>query len=119
MVVTDEINVVFQRRGGGGGDVMEATRARVVNQILAKLDGVYALRNVLLIGTTNRMEPLNGAMVRSRRIEVQVEITAEDRDKGKEIPRIHFWAFRDGESGRALRCAVPSMVWGWVVGKTR
>ena len=99
MVVIDEINVVFQRRGGGGGDVVGATRVRVVNQILAKLDGVYALGNVLLIGTTNQRELLDGALVRSRRLEVQAEITAEDREKGREILRIHFWALREGESG--------------------
>jgi len=63
VIVIDEIDAVFRRRSVAE-DSGEATRSSVVNQILAKLDGVNSLPNVLLIGMTNRPELLDDALLR-------------------------------------------------------
>ena len=63
MIVIDEIDAVFRRRGASS-DGGEATRASAVNQILSKLDGVEAIPNILVIGMTNRRELLDEALLR-------------------------------------------------------
>lgn len=93
VIVIDEIDAVFRKRSGGE-DSGEATRASAVNQILAKLDGVNALGNVLLIGMTNRRELLDDALLRPGRLEVQVKIPLPDRAGRREILQIHFDALR-------------------------
>ena len=89
----DEIDAVFRQRSAGE-DSAEATRASAVNQILAKLDGVNELGNVLVIGMTNRKELLDEALLRPGRLEVQVEIPLPDKEGRREILQIHFEALR-------------------------
>jgi len=93
VVVIDEIDAVFRKRTSAE-DSGEATRASAVNQILAKLDGVNAIPNVLLIGMTNRRELLDEALLRPGRLEVQVEIPLPDANGRREILQIHFEALR-------------------------
>ena len=77
--------------GGGCG---EATRSSTVNQILAKLDGVEAIPNVLMIGMTNRRELLDEALLRPVRLEVQIEISLPNQEGRREILNILFGALR-------------------------
>ena len=63
VLVIDEIDAVFRKRSSSE-DSGSVTRASAVNQILAKLDGVDAVPNVLLIGMTNRRELLDDALLR-------------------------------------------------------
>ncbi len=42
----------------------------VVNQLLAKIDGVESLNNILIIGMTNRKELIDEALLRPGRMEV-------------------------------------------------
>ena len=97
VVVIDEIDAVFRKRTAAE-DSGEATRSSVVNQILAKLDGVNAIPNVLLIGMTNRRELLDDALLRPGRLEVQIEIPKPDKQGRREILKIHFGPLR--QSGR-------------------
>lgn len=93
VVVLDEIDAVFRKRTAAS-DSGEATRSSAVNQILAKLDGVNAIPNVLVIGMTNRRELLDEALLRPGRLEVQIEIPLPNRDGRREIFQIHFDALR-------------------------
>ena len=63
VVVIDEIDAVFRKRSASD-DSAQVARASAVNQILAKLDGVNATPNVLVIGMTNRRELLDEALLR-------------------------------------------------------
>ena len=74
-IVIDEIDAVFRKRTAST-DSGEVARASTANQLLAKLDGVQEElnSNVLLIGTTNRRELLDDALVRPGRLEVHIQI---------------------------------------------
>ena len=93
VIVIDEIDAVFRKRSSSS-DSGEVVRASAVNQILAKLDGVNALGNVLVIGTTNRRELLDPALLRPGRLEVQLEVPLPDREGRREILQIHFGPLR-------------------------
>ena len=95
VIVIDEIDAVFRQRSASSTtDSGEITRASAVNQILAKLDGVQALGNVLLIGLTNRKELLDDALLRPGRLEVHIEIPLPDPQGRREILNIHFRSLR-------------------------
>mmetsp|Transcript_12683 Transcript_12683/g.18641 ORF Transcript_12683/g.18641 Transcript_12683/m.18641 type:complete len:690 (-) Transcript_12683:30-2099(-) len=108
VVVIDEIDAVFRKRSSGE-DSGEVTRASAVNQILAKLDGVNSIPNVLLIGMTNRRELLDEALLRPGRLEVQIEIPLPQKESRREILRIHFEALRErGRLSLPLCCAIEN-----------
>ena len=67
----------------------------MVNQLLAKMDGVAAIPNVLVIGLTNRPELIDEALMRPGRLEVQVVIARPDADGRRDIARIHTRAMRE------------------------
>lgn len=94
VIVIDEIDAVFRKRSSQDG-TSEVTRASAVNQILARLDGVHTLDNILLIGMTNRKELLDPALLRPGRLEVKIEIPLPDEAGRREILKIHFGPLRD------------------------
>ena len=93
VIIIDEIDAVFRKRSMAD-DSGEATRSSAVNQILAKLDGVNAIPNVLLIGMTNRRELLDDALLRPGRLEVQIEIPFPNKEGRREILQIMFESLR-------------------------
>jgi len=74
VIVFDEMDAFTRERGSLAGDT-SGIRDSVVNQLLAKMDGVDALDNVLVIGLTNRPELMDPALLRPGRLEVQVRPT--------------------------------------------
>ncbi len=109
VIVIDEIDAVFRKRSSAE-DSGEATRSSAVNQILAKLDGVNAIPNVLMIGMTNRRELLDPALLRPGRLEVQILVPLPDREGRREILNIHFDALRKkGRLSKPLCCAIDGV----------
>ncbi|KAK2981705.1 hypothetical protein RJ640_005957 [Escallonia rubra] len=85
--ITQEINsLALQARGsnfeGGTGD-------RVVNQLLTMIDGFRELNNIFLIGTTNRLDLVDQAMLRPGRLELQLKVDFPDRNARLQILDIH------------------------------
>jgi vesicle-fusing ATPase len=109
VIVIDEIDAVFRRRSSAD-DSGEATRSSAVNQILAKLDGVKSIPNVLLIGMTNRRELLDDALLRPGRLEVQILVPKPDVEGRRDILNIHFEALRKkGRLSKPLCCAIDGV----------
>lgn len=48
-----------------------------MNQLLAKIDGVEQLNNILIIGMTNRRDMIDEALLRPGRLEVKLNLTVQ------------------------------------------
>lgn len=82
----------------------------MVNQILAKLDGVNAIDNILMIGMTNRRELLDSALLRPGRLEVQIEVPMPDKEGRRQILNIHFDILRKkGRLSQQLLYAIDGL----------
>jgi vesicle-fusing ATPase len=68
---------------------VSSVRDSVVNQLLAKIDGVKEAPNILVVGLTNRPELLDPALLRPGRLEVQLRVELPDRVGRRDILRIH------------------------------
>jgi vesicle-fusing ATPase len=88
IIIFDELDAVCKQRGSGAGGGTGVGDS-VVNQLLAKLDGVDQLNNILLIGMTNRKDMIDDALLRPGRLEVHLEISLPDEAGRLEILTIH------------------------------
>ena len=105
VVVFDELDAFTRERGSLSGDT-SGIRDSVVNQLLAKMDGVEQLENVLIVGLTNRPELIDAALLRPGRLEVQVEVPRPDAAGRQQILRIQSAELRERGSlePRAAAC---------------
>ncbi|AOW06123.1 P-loop containing nucleoside triphosphate hydrolase protein [Yarrowia lipolytica] len=87
IIIFDELDAVFKQRGSTGGGT--GVGDNVVNQLLAKMDGVEQLNNILVIGMTNRKDLIDSALMRPGRFEVQIEIPLPDEAGRLQILKIH------------------------------
>jgi vesicle-fusing ATPase len=88
VIILDELDAIARRRGSVTGDTT-GVRDSVVNQLLAKMDGVKEANNILVIGLTNRPELLDPALLRPGRLEVQLRVDLPDKKGRRDILRIH------------------------------
>ncbi len=67
VVFFDEIDSIAPARGGLRVD--SGATDRIVNQILAEMDGIVPLKNVVVIGATNRPDMMDPALLRPGRFD--------------------------------------------------
>ncbi|MDR0483523.1 MAG: proteasome ATPase [Cellulomonadaceae bacterium] len=89
VVFFDEMEALFRRRGSGVSSDVETT---IVPQILAEIDGVERLDNVIVIGASNREDMIDPAVLRSGRLDVKIRIERPDRDGARAIFRRYLTA---------------------------
>ncbi|MFH0973887.1 MAG: CDC48 family AAA ATPase [Candidatus Micrarchaeota archaeon] len=88
IIFFDEIDALAPSRGGGedgGAHVME----RVVNTLLAEMDGLQDLSDVVVIGATNQPHLLDSALLRPGRFDKLVEVPAPDEAARLLILQVH------------------------------
>lgn len=95
IIIFDELDAVFKQRGSRGDGT--GVGDNVVNQLLAKMDGVDQLNNILVIGMTNRRDLIDKALLRPGRFEVQLEISLPDEQGRRQILNIHTHKMRDAK----------------------
>ncbi len=71
IIFFDEMDSLFRTRGSGISSDMEST---IVPQFLAEIDGVERLRNVIVIGATNRQDLIDPAVLRPGRLDVKIKV---------------------------------------------
>ena len=71
IIFFDEMDSLFRTRGTGISSDMEST---IVPQLLAEIDGVEVLKNVIVIGASNREDLIDPAILRPGRLDIKIKI---------------------------------------------
>ncbi|MDR2254739.1 MAG: proteasome ATPase [Arthrobacter sp.] len=87
VIFFDEMDALFRTRGTGVSSDVETT---IVPQLLAEIDGVEKLENVLVIGATNREDMLDPALLRPGRLDVKVRIRRPDREGSLQVLALYL-----------------------------
>ncbi len=82
IVFFDEMESLFRTRGSGVSSDVETT---IVPQLLAEIDGVERLENVIVIGASNREDMIDPAILRPGRLDVKIKIQRPDAEGAKDI----------------------------------
>src|SRR5437868_5478419 len=89
IVFFDEMDSLFRTRGTGISSDMEST---IVPQLLAEIDGVETLKNVIVIGASNREDLIDPAILRPGRLDVKIKIERPDEGAARQIFSRYFTA---------------------------
>ena len=82
IIFFDEMDSMFRTRGTGVSSDMEST---IVPQLLAEIDGVDSLQNVIIIGATNREDLIDPAILRPGRLDVKIRVDRPNREAAHQI----------------------------------
>jgi proteasome-associated ATPase len=82
IVFFDEMDSIFRTRGTGISSDVEST---IVPQLLSELDGVETLKNVIVIGASNREDLIDPAILRPGRLDVKIKIERPDGPQARDI----------------------------------
>ncbi len=87
IVFFDEMDSLFRTRGTGISSDVEST---IVPQLLSELDGVEALKNVIVIGASNREDLIDPAILRPGRLDVKIKIDRPNNMAARQIFAIYL-----------------------------
>jgi proteasome-associated ATPase len=82
IVFFDEMDSLFRTRGSGISSDIEST---IVPQLLAEIDGVETLKNVIVVGASNREDLIDPAILRPGRLDVKIKIERPDQAAARQI----------------------------------
>ena len=88
IIFFDEIDALVPKRGTymGSSHVTES----VVSQILTELDGLVELKNVMVLGATNRPDMLDEALLRPGRLDRVIYVPPPDRESRRKIFEVYL-----------------------------
>jgi proteasome-associated ATPase len=117
VVFFDEMDALFRTRGTGVSSDVETT---IVPQLLAEIDGVEGLKNVIVIGASNRQDLIDPAILRPGRLDVKIKIERPDQAAAVDI--FHKYLTTDipiavddvQEAGGDAQAAVDRMIEGTI-----
>ncbi|WP_108666340.1 proteasome ATPase [Euzebya rosea] len=89
IVFFDEMDSIFRTRGSGVSSDVETT---IVPQLLSEIDGVETLKDVIVIGASNREDMIDPAILRPGRLDVKIKIERPNAEAAKEIFAIYLHA---------------------------
>lgn len=87
IIFMDELDSLVPTRGGTGDSQVTE---RVISQILTELDGLEELRDVVIIGATNRPDMIDPALLRPGRFDKLLYVPTPSLEARKEIIEIHL-----------------------------
>ncbi|EZQ03794.1 ATPase AAA [Candidatus Acidianus copahuensis] len=86
VIFFDEIDAIAPMRGISSDT---GVTERLVNQLLAEMDGIEKLENVVIIAATNRPDILDPALLRPGRFEKLIYVPPPDKPARYEILKVH------------------------------
>ena len=89
VVFFDEMEALLRTRGTG---VSSDVETMIVPQVLSEIDGVESLRNVIVIGASNREDMIDPAILRPGRLDVKIRIDRPDAEAAADILAKHLRA---------------------------
>ena len=112
IIFFDEMESLFRTRGSGISSDIEST---IVPQLLAEIDGVETLKNVIVIGASNREDLIDPAILRPGRLDVKIKIERPDERAARSIFRNYLTAelpFHPDEIAQhgTIEVAIGSMI---------
>ena len=113
IVFFDEMDSIFRTRGSGISSDVEST---IVPQLLSELDGVETLKNVIVIGASNREDLIDPAILRPGRLDVKIKIERPDANQAHDImskylnPKVPIHPDEIDKSGRDVSAATAKMI---------
>ncbi|UER54396.1 proteasome ATPase [Kineosporiaceae bacterium SCSIO 59966] len=113
VVFFDEMESLFRTRGSGVSSDVETT---IVPQLLAEIDGVERLENVIVIGASNREDMIDPAILRPGRLDVKIKIQRPDAESAREIfskyltPELPLHPDDLAEHGGSVQATVDAMI---------
>jgi transitional endoplasmic reticulum ATPase len=87
VIFIDELDSLVPARGGGMGEPQ--VTERVVNTILAEMDGLEELQSVVVIGATNRPNLIDPALLRPGRFDELIYVSVPNQPGRRHILSIH------------------------------
>lgn len=88
IIFIDELDSLVPARGSGASGEPQVTE-RVVNTILAEMDGIEEMQSVVVIGATNRPNLIDPALLRPGRLDELIYVSVPTADGRKRILEIH------------------------------
>ncbi|XP_050278564.1 vesicle-fusing ATPase-like isoform X1 [Quercus robur] len=86
IIVIDEFDSIARRRGQS---THSEVQDGIVSQLLTMIDGFSSMNNIFIIGTTNRLDLIDRALLRPGRLELLLEVGVPDERGRLEILKIH------------------------------
>jgi SpoVK/Ycf46/Vps4 family AAA+-type ATPase len=77
LVIVDEIDSLFPSRSGGE---QNALNNRVVSQFLSVMDGLEKVSNIFVVGTSNRKDSIDPAVLRNGRLGLHLQVTYQNKE---------------------------------------
>ncbi len=111
VIFFDEMDALFRTRGTGISSDVETT---IVPQLLAEIDGVEGLKNVIVIGASNRQDLIDPAILRPGRLDVKIKVERPDQKAAADIFRRYLTTdipiARDEARDGDTRAAIDRMI---------
>src|SRR5881227_3512407 len=113
IVFFDEMDSLFRTRGSGISSDIEST---IVPQLLAEIDGVETLKNVIVVGASNREDLIDPAILRPGRLDVKIKIERPDEGAASDIfhkyltTEIPIAASETGQHRGDMQVAIDTMI---------
>jgi transitional endoplasmic reticulum ATPase len=86
IVFFDEVDALAGKRGM---DMGTKVTERVLNQLLAEIDGLEELKDVVIIGATNRPDMLDSAILRPGRFDRVLLVDVPDKESRRKVLEVH------------------------------
>jgi len=87
IVLFEQIDTIAPRRGRDSG--VQAAE-RVVSQLLAEMDSIQPMSGIVVLGTTNRFDLIDPALLQARRFGAHIHVPLPDEIQRRQILSIHL-----------------------------